>query len=332
MSKMVYVENDSFDPTFNLALEQYVFDFLPRDYSYFWLWQNDKTIVVGKHQNTMEEVNYSYVQSEGIRVVRRLSGGGAVYHDLGNINYTFITDTGDIERLNMQAFCQPIVNVLKQIGINAEISGRNDITIEGKKFSGNSQYIKGHRVMHHGTLMFDSDLSVVEKALSVSKDKYESKGVKSVRSRVTNIRSHAQNPVSFEEFKDLLRNHMIKDNEMQSLILAQSDLEQINMIRDSRYSLWDWNYGESPAYNVNKKRRIEGVGTIELCLNVENGRIKEFDSFGDYFGDGATRELKERLNNCPLREDEIRAQLLNFDIDRCFYNLDVKQFIELLVG
>ena len=189
--KVVFIESNSNDPRFNLALEQYVFDEMPKDREYFWLWQNHNTIVVGKHQNTAQEINQTYVREHGITVVRRLSGGGAVYHDMGNVNFTFIADTGDMETLNLHAFCTPVVNTLEQIGVKAEVSGRNDITIDGKKFSGNSQYIKHGRIMHHGTLMFDSDLSVVSKALQVSSDKYESKGFKSVKSRVTNIKPYA---------------------------------------------------------------------------------------------------------------------------------------------
>ena len=224
--KVVFIESNSNDPRFNLALEQYVFDEMPNDREYFWLWQNHNTIVVGKHQNTAQEINQTYVREHGITVVRRLSGGGAVYHDMGNVNFTFIADTGDMETLNLHAFCTPVVNTLEQIGVKAEVSGRNDITIDGKKFSGNSQYIKHGRIMHHGTLMFDSDLSVVSKALQVSSDKYESKGFKSVKSRVTNIKPYAPADMDMETFKNILKQYMVQGEDVEIHHLSEEELKR----------------------------------------------------------------------------------------------------------
>ena len=180
---MYYLESGSHDPGFNLALEQYVFDRMDRAHAYCMLWQNDNAIIVGKNQNTVGEINAAYVKEHGIRVVRRLSGGGAVYHDLGNINFTFIVDSGATAAFDFSTFCRPIVKALEHFGVHAEINGRNDMTIDGKKFSGNSQYGKQGRTMHHGTILYDSDLEVVEKALTVSRDKLEGKGIQSVRSR-----------------------------------------------------------------------------------------------------------------------------------------------------
>ena len=182
---MIFIESDCHDPYFNLAMEQYVFDRLPREEDYFMLWPNENTIVVGKYQNTAAEVNASFVREHKIPVARRLSGGGAVYHDLGNINYTFITDAQKGSRLNFEKFCRPLVRVLQSLGVPAQVSGRNDVTIEGMKCSGSSQYIREGRIMHHGTILFDSDLDVLGKALIVPEDKIVSKGVASVRSRVT---------------------------------------------------------------------------------------------------------------------------------------------------
>ena len=193
---MYYLESTKTDPSWNLALEQYVFDVLgPRD-DCFMLWQNDNTIVVGKHQNTLEEINTDYVKEHGVTVVRRLSGGGAVYHDLGNLNFTFVAENRFGSEFDFSTFCRPVVDALRSLGVPAEINGRNDMTIEGRKFSGNAQYMKKGRIMHHGTLMYDSDLEAVSRALNVKPDKIESKGLKSVRSRVTNIRlcSHAGGP------------------------------------------------------------------------------------------------------------------------------------------
>ena len=184
---MRYLESGSTDPYYNLALEQVVFDGPGQDTACCMLWQNDNTIVVGKHQNTLQEVNMAYVREHNVRVARRLSGGGAVYHDLGNVNFTFIS-THEGGGMDFSTFCRPLAAALAELGVQAELCGRNYMTIDWKKFSGNSQYVKRGRVMHHGTILYDSDLSVVGQALRVPEDKFTSKGLSSVRSRGTNVR------------------------------------------------------------------------------------------------------------------------------------------------
>lgn len=325
---MRYIENTSFDPYYNLALEQYVFEHLPKEHSYFMLWQNDRAVIVGKHQNTVQEINAHFIEQNGIRVVRRLSGGGAVYHDLGNINYTFITDAEDIERLNLHAFCMPLVRVLQHIGVNAEITGRNDVTIDGCKVSGNSQYLKHGRILHHGTILFDSDLSTVANALRVSKDKIESKGVRSVRSRVTNIRPYLHESVDVEEFKQLLRNNMA-DCTLQHH-LQSHDFDEIQRLCAERYQTWDWNYGVSPRYNVHKKRRIEGCGTIDVFMEVDRGNIHQITFYGDYFGSGDSTELANLLVGCRLNESSLYNALKDSPIDHYFFGLELDELIRIL--
>lgn len=240
---MDYIESYSHDPQWNLALEQYVFDEMDRSRSYVMLWQNHNTIVVGKNQNTVNEVNSDYVRRHGITVVRRLSGGGAVYHDLGNLNFTFITDADDSQRIDLHMFCIPIVETLRSFGVTAQISGRNDITVDGKKFSGNSQYVREHRVMHHGTILFDSDLSVVSEALSVDRDKLTAKGIASVRSRVTNLRPYLPQGTSLDDFKRRLLEYLSVESPVIPHPLTAEDEKRIAEIRAERYATWEWNYG-----------------------------------------------------------------------------------------
>lgn len=329
---MIYIDNVSHDATFNLALEEYVFDCLPKDESYFWLWQNDNTIVVGKHQNTAEEINASFVKAHNINVVRRLSGGGAVYHDLGNVNFTFIANTGNIETLNLQAYCLPVVNTLNKMGVKVELSGRNDLSIEGKKISGNSQYVKNGRIMHHGTLLYDSDLSVVSDALKVSSDKYTSKGFRSVSSRVTNIRPYLPEDMSIESFKNSLRSYMLTNNEGKVYHLTENDLDIIEDIQSKRYQSWDWTYGSSPTYCVKRKRRLEQCGILELFLNVEAGKIKDVQCYGDFFGEGMLPEVVQRIEGARLNEEELMSRLRGFDLDYYFHNIKTEDFVELLIG
>ena len=232
--KLSYLDLMTTDPSYNLAMEQYVFDCLPRDRMYFMLWQNDNAIIVGKYQNTIAEINEEAVRERGIRVVRRLSGGGAVYHDMGNLNFTFITDVGESNALDLKLFCEPVVRTLATLGVKAEVNGRNDITIDGKKFSGNSQYIRQGRVMHHGTIMFDSDLSVVSEALRVDPTKIQTKGIRSVRSRVTNVAEHLPEKVTLPEFRRILLENILKENPGEAYPLTQDDLAAVEKLRAER--------------------------------------------------------------------------------------------------
>ncbi|MDL2327447.1 lipoate--protein ligase [Ruminococcaceae bacterium OttesenSCG-928-A11] len=327
---MRYIASASTDPYFNLALEQYVFDELDPAHSYFMLWQNDNAIIVGKHQNTIAEINPAFVEEKGITVARRLSGGGAVYHDMGNLNFTFIVDA-EGTGFDFATFCRPVVNALASLGVTAEISGRNDMTIDGKKFSGNAQYSKRGRVMHHGTLMYDSDLSVLAGALQVSKDKIESKGIASVRSRVTNIKPHMRENLPLAAFWAALRDYMFKENPCEAYTLTEKDLAAVKKLRAERYSLWDWNFGASPAYAVQKQRRVEGCGKIEVLMEVDKGgAIGGIAFYGDYFGNGDPAELAALLRGQSVRPEALRAALAAVDIGHYFAGLSREAFISIL--
>ncbi|WZL72762.1 lipoate--protein ligase [Clostridiaceae bacterium 35-E11] len=328
---MYYIESPSVDPYFNLALEQYVFDCLDPNNKYFMLWQNNNTIVVGKHQNTIEELNTTFVKENKINVVRRLSGGGAVYHDLGNLNFTFIVNENEYDYLDFAAFCDPIVKTLKRFEIEAEVNGRNDIIIDGKKFSGNSQYVKRKRIMHHGTILYDSNLDIVGKALSVSKDKIESKGLKSVKSRVTNVKSYMKQDIPLEEFKKVLLENMAENNEIVQYHLTNEDIEKIYKLKKEVYDTWEWNYGASPRYTIQKERRVEGCGKIEIHMNVNEGMIEDIAFYGDYFSYEDQEKIVELLKGQWYEESKIRELLLNVDIGMYFNNLDLDTFISIMM-
>ncbi|MPL94273.1 Lipoate-protein ligase LplJ [bioreactor metagenome] len=327
---MYYLESASTDPTYNLALEEYVFNELPRTGEYFMLWRNHNAIVVGKHQNTAEEVCLPFVRQHNVKVVRRLSGGGAVYHDLGNLNYTFVRDASG-GQLDLAAFCVPVVQALHHLGVEAVLSGRNDITIDGKKFSGNAQYLREGRVMHHGTLMFDSDLEVLANALNVSADKIESKGVKSVRSRVTNIRAHLKRDMSVSEFKSVLLDYMIKANGMRPYPLTPQDQEGILALKRLRYDTWDWNYGASPPFRIRKERRVEGCGILQIFMEAEGGVITAFSVRGDFFSTGDPDELGRALLGVRLREEDLSTALADLDVDFYFKNLNRNGLIDIIL-
>ncbi len=324
-----FLDISSTDPTWNLALEQYVFDRLPRDKNYFLLWQNKDAVIVGRHQNTLAEINEPYIKEKGIRVVRRLSGGGAVYHDLGNLNFTFIQNAENGIALDLGLFCRPVAAAIRALGADAQVNGRNDITVDGKKFSGNAQYMKEGRVMHHGTLLFASDMQAAQDALRPDPDKIKAKGVASVRSHITNLGDYLPG-VSLLSFKEKLLEHLFAGRPMEKLTLTEADLEAIEAIRRERYGTWQWNYGFSPPCNLLRKRRVEGCGTVEVRLQVTGGRVRDAAIFGDFFSPREPRELVSRLIGLrPVREDYEQA-LKDVDISQYIANLSKEAFLAIL--
>lgn len=322
---MLYINNTSTDPYFNLAAEEFVLK--QKSDECFMLWRNEPCIVIGKNQNTLSEINIDYVKEKDITIVRRLSGGGAVFHDLGNLNFTFIVNDKEDSFTNFEKFTRPIIEVLKGLNVHAEFSGRNDLTIEGKKFSGNAQYNYKNRVLHHGTLLFSSDMINLSGALKVKPIKFEGKGVKSVSSRVTNISQHLTVPLEIIEFKDLIMNYIMHSNNGQAFYeFTEEDLDIINKMRDDKYSTWDWNFGSSPNYSFTNHKKYIG-GNVEFNLNVEKGIIKEIRLFGDFFGKCDVSEVEKFLTGVKHTEEDIREVLNKFDINNYFSNISIDDLI-----
>ena len=326
---MIFYESKSYDPYFNLALEEYFFEHMDKNEQYFILWQNLNTIVVGKHQNTVEEINEEYVSKNNIKVVRRLSGGGAVFHDEGNLNFTFIVDDNAVPDFNFEVFIVPVVKVLEKIGIKAEFNGRNDIVIEGKKFSGNSQYAKNGRLLHHGCIMLNSNIDKASEALKVKECKFESKSAKSVRSRMTTINSNTDSPVTMDIFKAMLKEQISKSGEVTSIELTDSQLAEINALKEKKYSTWEWNYGKSPSYNVRREKRFPS-GIITVFMNVEKGYIRAINIYGDFFGNGNITELENELIGLPLSSDIINS-INRINIGHYINGITPQDFYELLM-
>lgn len=326
---MLYIEIDNTNPYLNLAAEEY---FLKNfDEECFMLWRNEPCIVIGKNQNAMSEINTDYVRENGIIVVRRLSGGGAVFHDLGNINFTFITGKDRNDAVNFRRFTQPIIDALRDLNINAEFSGRNDITIEGKKFSGNAQYFYKDRVLHHGTLLFSGNLTDLSQALRPKPHKFEDKSVKSVESRVTNISRHLPVPMSVLEFRDYLAEHVMKANNISDVYeFSKEDLESINKSAAERYSTWEWNFGSSPEYSFRSEKRFAG-GTVEIRLEAEKGIIRDIRIYGDFFGEGDIKDIENALKGVRHSGDSIREALEPYETGKYFANITLDDIMSVLV-
>lgn len=327
---MYFVNSPVYDPYFNLALEEYLFIGKGNEDAFFMLWQNDNTIVVGRNQNTIEEINQDFVREHNVNVIRRNTGGGAVYHDLGNINFSFIQNNNDISNIDFSIFTKPVIAALEKIGVKAELSGRNDLTIEGKKFSGNSQLIKGNRVLHHGTILFNADLDFIQKALNVKPDKIQSKGIKSVRSRVTNISEYLDQEVSVEEFKQILIENMFKQNELKEYKLTEEDLAAVNKLKEEKFSKWEWNYGKFPQYSIRKDRKF-AYGGITISMEVKKGHITDFAIQGDFFGNGEIAELEEMLIGVVVNEEAVRAALEDVDLNHYISGMKPEELVEMIV-
>jgi len=327
---MLYIRNESNNPYYNLAFEEYLFN-LDDNKNYMLLWQNEPTIVVGKYQNTAEEINSEYVKEKGIHVVRRITGGGAVYHDLGNLNFTFISKGSDKKEFDFKKFTLPIIRALSKLGIEAELSGRNDITIDQKKFSGNAQYVKQGKVLHHGTLLFDSRMEELSRALKVAEDKFQSKGIKSVRSRVTNISDYLTDKISVLQFRDLLLKYMLdEDEELMEGQLSAEDLLAIEALMNNKYMTWEWNYGYSPEFNVKQGKRFEG-GKIEVLINVKRGIIQGIKFYGDFFGSENPQEIEGLLTGKRYKEDEIKNALAELDISSYFKGITLEELLSCIL-
>ncbi len=328
---MISIRNECKDPRFNLALEEYVFYNFDISNEYVILWQNEPSVIIGRNQNTIEEINSKFIKENNINVVRRMSGGGAVYHDLGNLNYTFIVNSDQDVISNFKKFTQPVVSTLAKLGVKAEFSGRNDITIEGKKFSGNAQHYAKGRLLHHGTILFNSDLRVVQEALNVKIDKLQSKGVKSVRSRVTNVFPFLKEKITVDEFKDTLLRFILNDDNYKEkeYVLTGSDLTAINALIENKYATWEWNYGESPAFEVEKSQRYEG-GQLSLKYNVVDGTLQGLKIYGDFFGKQDIGDIEKLLMNKQFQEEAIRKVLQGIDFNEYFTGISVDNFIECM--
>ena len=326
--KVNYMETGSRDPYYNLAFEEYVLTHR-KEGEYLLLWQNENTIVIGQNQNAEEEINRAFVEAHKINVVRRTTGGGAVYQDLGNLNYSFITDVDDAERMTMVRFTAPVVEALRALGVQAEAAGRNDILAGGRKVSGTAQRLVGDRILHHGTLLFDSDPSMVSGALNADPAKFQSKSAKSVRSRIGNIREFLVRDMNLQQFWNYLK-EALSGGGIAYDSLSPEELEEVRRLREEKYATWEWNFGRSPRYDVSNKRRFEG-GSLEFRAAVEKGgAITDMVFYGDFLSVRPLDEVTAALRGCDFRREAVASVLDGFHLPEYFGGIGKEEILDTL--
>ena len=326
---MIIIENFSNDPAYNLALEEFLHLHRQPRHEVFLLWQNEPTIVIGRHQNTFDEINREYVEANSVHVIRRNSGGGAVYHDLGNLNFSFLVDDRETG-FSFERFTQPVIRTLRQLGVDAENSGRNDIAIKGRKISGNAQYRHNGRLLHHGTILFDSNLENLSMALNYAPEKYVSRAVASIRSRVTNVREHLPTNIDMAEFRRLLSENVVAEYELKPDSLNDAEQQAIVKLRDEKYRSWDWVYGRTPPFWTHSRLQKFPWGTFNLRLEVRNGCIASCAFYGDFFSPGDPQELAALLIGLPFDRRTLENELSENDIHRIFPELGKEPLLNLL--
>lgn len=333
---MIFVDNgNNYDASVNIALETYLVENRLVDEPILLFYINDPSIIIGRNQNTAEEINQAYVDEHNIRIVRRMSGGGAVYHDRGNFSFCFIKDDDGSFR-DFKSFTEPMIEALHKMGATgAELLGRNDLLIDGKKFSGNAMYAKDGRMTAHGTILFDSDLDEVNNALKPRKAKIESKGIKSVRSCVTNIKPYVEEQyqnLSTEEFRDLVLLEIFgveKREDVPEFKLTDEIWKGVYKLREERMGNWDWNYGKSPDFDIEQSHKFP-FGFVDVRFNVSQGIIKDTHIYGDFFGLGDIKDVEDVLNGVKYERQAVTTAVSEVDINKYFGNTTVEEIVDLI--
>lgn len=326
---MYLLRHDNTTPAWNLALEEYVLTRLTG--SFVLLWRNARAVIIGRNQNAAEEIDAGYAREHHISVNRRISGGGAVFHDLGNINYTVIKNQGENDFSNYAEFAGPVLGFLATLGISAELSGRNDLTIDNMKISGNAQASKGGRIMHHGTLLYNINVGDLAGVLRPSEAKISSKGIKSVRSRVTNIMEHMPEKMTVDAFMERLYQYYLTTlPDVKEYTLTAEDKAAVDALVAEKFGQWEWNIGHSPAFDLQNNRRFP-FGTVDVRLRVADGIMGEVKIYGDFFGMEEVAGLEAQLTGVRHHRESIAAALENIDLGVYIHGITKEEFLGLLL-
>lgn len=325
---MMYIDSNSTDAKFNFALERYAMEQLDVASEYFLFWRTTPTLMIGRYQNTLAEINMPFAKKHNINIVRRITGGGTIYTDMNGWQFSFIIRDPAGRDTAFSTFTQPILDALHALRVAAEFSGRNDLTIDGRKFSGNAQYKSKKVVLHHGSLLFDTDLGQLVRALSVDDEKIVAKGIQSVRQRVTNIAEHLEDKMDSLQFCDVMRKYLFAD--MDTYTLSQKDINRINEIKRAQFDSWEWNFGSDPKFNVTKENRFAG-GKLMVRSFVEKGRITDIHFYGDFFAKDGLADLEKALIGCAYEENAIKHKLFEQSAQDNFYQITLDEILSCII-
>ncbi|MEZ4508805.1 MAG: lipoate--protein ligase [Eubacteriales bacterium] len=316
------------DAKFNFALEKYAIEELDVGPSYFLFWRTTPTLMIGRYQNTLAQINMPYARANEIDIVRRITGGGTIYTDPNGWQFSFIVRNPGERRIEFSEFTKPILAALHSLGVDAQFSGRNDLTIDGKKFSGNAQYVRHDVVLHHGSLLFDTDLEALVRALNVDDEKIVAKGIQSVRQRVTNIADYLPQKITSLAFRDRMLSFLLAD--MQTYTLTERDIRRVIELRAAQFDQWDWNFGKDPEFNATREGRFAG-GKLSAHVFVENGQIASIRFYGDFFAKEELEQLQNTLVGCRYEPDAVRQALIDERAPDCFYQITLDELFSCII-
>ena len=326
---MRYIKNPSTNPYYNMAFDEYCLESLPIDEPVFYLWQNRPAVIVGFNQEVNTEVNLDFLKENGIDLVRRVTGGGAVFHDLGNLNYTIVGRSEDLER-DYPEYASIMAKALQSLGVPATLSGRNDILVEGRKVSGFAKRVCKNRLMVHGTLMYNVDVDVLTKVLNPSNTKLQSKGIASVRSRVANLCDYLPEIPNIQTFSNRLEEILSCNNADTEYQLSDTDLANIQLLTDKKFATWEWNYGRSPKATLTHSSRL-ACGTVEIHLTLTENRISSCRFGGDFLGNLPATDLESALIEVIYDTENIEKRLSSFTISDYFDGVTVEELVKLIL-
>lgn len=326
---MIYINSNSTSPYFNFALEEYLMtekDF--EDDEIFLFWRTNPTVMVGRYQNTYCEINEKYIKENNINVVRRNSGGGTIYTDMGAWQFTFIEKNYKENGISFAKFTNPIVQALRKENIDAHFNSRNDLLIGNRKFSGNAQYRKNNTMLHHGSILFNTDIKAMVESITVAEDKIIAKGIKSVRERVINISEVMDKNITSKGFRDIMLKNLLKDSKIYTL--TDEDILDVNKIKEKKFKSWEWNYGKNPVFNINRWKRFDG-GRVDFKLDIKKGIIKGCAIEGDFFLNGDISNVEKAFINCKYVREDICKLLDTLNIDKYFYKITKDDLLECII-
>ena len=325
---MRYLRNHSTDVYFNMAFDEYALEQLPLDEPLFFLWQNRSAVIIGLNQNAYAEVDIDYLHQHDIALARRITGGGAVYHDLGNLNYTIVGRSSDIER-DYPEYASHMLKALQALGVQAELSGRNDILVEGRKVSGYAKRVYKDRLMVHGTLMYDVDIEVLTRVLTPPTNKLESKGIASVRSRVLNLREHLPQFASINALAQALEQYLSRQYMDKEYTLTEGQLAEIRTIAETKFATPNWIYGRSPNETIAYSKRLP-CGNVAIHMDIKKGIIAQCTITGDFLGNAPIATIENLLQGCLYERTALQQRLAATTLQDYLDNTSTETFINLL--